>query len=295
MTNEKNNPLGSSGSSPKGAPFVGEQVYVDRGGPLPEHYGDTKIILLPRDPQWIFAYWEINNVTKEDVKKKYGENIFSRSRPSIRIYDVTDVDFNGSNAHHTFDVFLTPEAKNWYIYVGKPRRNFCADLGLLVDDGVFITLARSNVVSTPAARISDITDEEWMLVKEDFEKLMKLSGLDKIGATSAEALKAILQRLEVSVSSKGVSSLGGSMVGVLRQEKVRGFWLVADAELIVYGATEPDALVMVQGQPVKLRPDGTFTLRFAFPDGKQEMPIKAMSGDLKETKQITITVKRETK
>jgi hypothetical protein len=65
--------------------------------------------------------------------------------------------------------------------------------------------------------------------------------------------------------------------------------------LIVYGATEPDALLTVQGKPVKLRPDGTFTLRFAFPDGELTIPVKAISADTIDSRQITITAKRKTK
>lgn len=293
MSNDQNNPPfgASSGStSPKGGPS-NEQGYIDRGGPLPEGYGDTLIVLLPRDPQWIFAYWEISAKTRNEISQKYGANIFQKAKPAIRVYDVTNVNFDGGNANRSFDIFITPESKNWYIYVGMPKRSYCADLGLLVDDGVFITLARSNVVATPAGSVSDIYDEQWMLVKEDFEKLMKLSGIDKIGASSSEALKLLAQRLETVLA---VSSKSGSGVGPVRPGN-RGFWLTADAELIVYGATEPDALLTVQGKPVRLRPDGTFTLRFAFPDGELAIPIKAISADTIDTRQITITAKRKTK
>lgn len=293
MSNDKNNPpydATSGSSSSKGGPS-NEQGYIDRGGPLPDGYGDTLIVLLPRDPQWIFAYWEISDKTRNEITQKYGANIFQKAKAAIRVYDVTHVNFNGQNANRSFDIFITPESKNWYIYVGMPKRSYCADLGLLVDDGVFITLARSNVVATPAGSVSDIYDEQWMLVKEDFEKLMKLSGIDKIGASSAEALKILTQRLE---SVLAVSSKSGSGVGPVKPEK-RGFWLIADAELIVYGATEPDALLTVQGKPVKLRPDGTFSLRFAFPDGELTIPIKAISADTIDTRQINITAKRKTK
>jgi hypothetical protein len=172
MSNNQNDTTfgaSSGGSSPKGGPS-NEQGYIDRGGPLPEGYGDTLIVLLPRDPQWIFAYWEISVKTRDEITKKYGANIFQKAKPAIRVYDVTNVHFDGRNANRTFDIFITPESKNWYIYVGMPKRSYCADLGLLIDDGVFITLARSNVVATPAGSVSDIYDEQWMLVKEDFEK-----------------------------------------------------------------------------------------------------------------------------
>ena len=71
--------------------------------------------------------------------------------------------------------------------------------------------------------------------------------------------------------------------------------MVVNTELIVYGATEPDAKVFVQGKPVHLRSDGTFTLRFALPDGKQVIPVKGISADNLEERTITPIVTRETK
>jgi hypothetical protein len=75
-------------------------------------------------------------------------------------------------------------------------------------------------------------------------------------------------------------------------EKPKGFWLKADTELIVYGATEPDARLTVQGKPVALRPDGSFSLRFYLPDGKQEYPIHAVSNDGTMEREITFVVNR---
>jgi len=82
---------------------------------------------------------------------------------------------------------------------------------------------------------------------------------------------------------------------VKKISKERKFWLKVDCELIVYGATEPDAKVTVQDRAIKLRPDGTFTLRFALPDGKQFIPVKAVSSDDIEERTITPIVSRETK
>jgi hypothetical protein len=70
---------------------------------------------------------------------------------------------------------------------------------------------------------------------------------------------------------------------------------VVNTELIVYGATESDAKVTVQGRPIKLRPDGTFSLRFALPDGKQVIPVAATSSDEAEKRVITPIVNKETK
>jgi hypothetical protein len=63
----------------------------------------------------------------------------------------------------------------------------------------------------------------------------------------------------------------------------------------VYGATECDAKVYVQGREIKLRPDGTFSLRYALPDGKQVIPVHGVAADGLEERTITPIVTKETK
>lgn len=74
----------------------------------------------------------------------------------------------------------------------------------------------------------------------------------------------------------------------------RRFWLVADAELIVYGATEPDATLTIDGKPIKLNPDGTFRLQMAFPDGQMRFPIIAVAADGEQTRSIDLHFRRDT-
>lgn len=57
------------------------------------------------------------------------------------------------------------------------------------------------------------------------------------------------------------------------------FWFRVNAELIIYGSTEPDAHVSIGGRPIRLRPDGSFSYRFALPDGDYELPVIALSRD----------------
>jgi hypothetical protein len=57
----------------------------------------------------------------------------------------------------------------------------------------------------------------------------------------------------------------------------KDFWLNINAELVLYGATEPDAQVTIAGQPIRLRPDGSFSSRFALPDGNYDVLVTALS------------------
>ena len=68
-----------------------------------------------------------------------------------------------------------------------------------------------------------------------------------------------------------------------------------DAELIVYGVSDPHAHVTLQGEPVPLRPDGSFTVRMALPDRRQVIPVIASSPDGVEQRTIILAVERNTK
>ncbi len=75
----------------------------------------------------------------------------------------------------------------------------------------------------------------------------------------------------------------------------RAFHFAIDAALIVYGSTEPDATVALQGEPVGLRSDGTFTVRFTVPDSRQIIPAVAVSADGVEERTIVLAIERYTK
>ncbi len=74
----------------------------------------------------------------------------------------------------------------------------------------------------------------------------------------------------------------------------RKFWLVADAELIVYGATEPDATVTIGGKPIKLNPDGTFRFQMSFQDGLIDYPIMAVAADGVQNRSVHMQFTRKT-
>ncbi|MDD5005195.1 MAG: DUF4912 domain-containing protein [Candidatus Omnitrophica bacterium] len=145
---------------------------------LPAGYGDNKIILQIRDPWWIHSYWEVTQNTKDNLRERLGEQ-YHRASWALRVYDVSFIIFNGSNAHNYFDILINTEASNWYINVSSGR-SFCVDLGLKLKDGTFITVVRSNTVTTPLDGPSWIIDEEWMIPDDEF---MKLYGFGPYGSS----------------------------------------------------------------------------------------------------------------
>ena len=284
--------------------FGNKEKSVNKTG-LPADYGDTRITILPRDPICIFAYWSISKQYFDKLKKEYGKDFLASSKLVIRIYDITDVNFDGNNANRYFDVFVTPNSSSWYVNVGEFNRSWCADLGYLTKDGEFILIARSNTVVMPKYGVSNITDEQWALLQVEFEKLLKFSGVNKIGLSSFDIAKLMRERWEeiVSISlpsSHSNISSSSSMSFFAQQEKQtpqkdKKFWLRADTEIIINGATEPDASLTLKGQPIKLSADGTFSVRFYLPNGEDKYTLEAVSSDGTMKKSITFEISKKTR
>lgn len=130
------------------------------------------------------------------------------------------------------------------------------------------------VISAPSAK--------WTSQQEQaLSKIVSIDETRRVWMGSLEITELIRRRLANEISSFGVSSFGlssfSSPFGGM--EKRKGFWFNINAELIIYGATEPTAKVTLGGNQIKLRPDGSFTYRFSLPDGKYDLPAVAVSAD----------------
>jgi uncharacterized protein len=74
----------------------------------------------------------------------------------------------------------------------------------------------------------------------------------------------------------------------------RTFWFNVQAELVVYGGTEVDATVIIGGRQIQLRPDGTFSYRFALPEGGYFLPAVAISANAEDRRWVNLSFARHT-
>ena len=170
---------------------------------LPHEYGVERMTILARDPFMALGYWELPQARLEQEQGRFGRD----SKLCVRIYDVTGVQFNGTNAAAYFDQEVYERVGSWYFDLGRPAHSFCADLGLMAPDGRFLTLIRSNTVVMPRDGVSDMLDEEWMLVEEEFLKLYGIPGSARGGVhgglSSPEAQEILRQRRLLEITSPG--------------------------------------------------------------------------------------------
>ena len=309
-------------------------------GDLPGGYGESRIVLMPRDPQWAYAYWDVPGEHKEELRRQGGQQL------GLRLYDSTDIDLNYQTAHNVQEYLCDELAREWYVPIPVSDRDYIVEIGYRCADGRWLSLARSAAMRVPPVYPSDWIEDTFITVdwqqdlegKTVYQLVPPRSEQISTGSTtsspiyeeiydmakSAEAARVAgsmfgsMQHVAGSIPSSvypqpvssyvfpsgmgmwsgaGMSGVGMSGAGFsasVPAARPRKFWLVADAELIVYGATEPDATVTIGGRKIKLNPDGTFRFQMSFQDGEIDYPIVAVAADGEQTRSIHMNFERET-
>ena len=306
---------------------VEELASVDDDLPeLPEGYGDSRIVLLPRDPKWAYAYWDISNEHKDELRRQGGQQL------ALRLYDVTDIDQNHQTPHSMQQQDCDEMARSWYLEIPTSDRDYTAEIGYVTGDGNWLMLARSAPIRVPPIYPSDWANDQFVTIGFDDALAGRTYGdLGRAPSTldngsPVEDLPPIYNELFAMTQGQNALRVAGSLFGSMHQvapgalslsgnlsglnmsglnvsglnmsgvgmDRKRNFWLVADAELIVYGATEPNATLTIGDRVVPLSPEGTFRFHVHFPDGKIDYPIRAVAADGEQSRSITMKFDRGT-
>jgi hypothetical protein len=176
--------LPASSVVPPPPPAPAAAAYMDRGPALPSGYGDDHIVALVRDPRCIFVYWELGGGGYERAKQEFGDEM-AGGVWVLRLVKVLGERF--------FDVPVDPATGNWYLHV-EPAERYLVKIGVVLASGLFREIAVSGEVVTPAETVSDVVDEEWMLVRDEFDRLVEeiLSARTPGGVGSSEILHRLL-------------------------------------------------------------------------------------------------------
>ena len=143
---------------------------------LPFSYGETKLVLMVRDPYWAYSYWDFSGETWNGVQARLGED--PSLKPVMRIHDL--------RAKKFYSLLVSLEAKNWYLHLGTPDCRYFAELGIGDGSHRFHLIARSNEVQTPRDKPSEVVDPEWS--DRDFDEIYRLSGGGSPGLSSPGSL-----------------------------------------------------------------------------------------------------------
>ncbi len=269
----------------------------------------SQVTFLPRDPQWAYVFWSISSADRQRAAAAGAEQL------CLRVADVTGLPLGAAHPHALQELVVQGSATEWYLPVPLCDRDYRVELGYRLGGGGWLPLAVSSVARMPADGPSSVVADAFVPFSlegpigpisqplggggVEHERLYQLASAGS--ARSRRIGSEVLHEHEFSHDQAGLLNVSGAGLwasgrsesgsGLLRQ---RSFWLVADAELIVYGATEPSASLFIGDQQIPLEADGTFRVQVPFRDGEQLYPIRAVAADGEQERSIRLEFERRT-
>jgi uncharacterized protein len=250
-----------------------------------------RLVVMVRGPFWLHAYWELTPTGVVRAQAALGEQ-WHAAKPVLRLIHVSSPGSSTAAEQVMRDISIHGGVKNWYVDVVNPPQTYRMEIGYLTSTGRFFSLARSNTVSTPASASSEKLDTHWTDVVENCDKIYAMSGGYSSEANAGELQEVLEERLRRPVGASLGNRYGGMEALVHRDRALR---FHVDAEMIIHGSTHPDANVTLQGAPIKLRPDGTFSVRLDLPNRRQVIPLVAGTRDGASQRTIVLAIERNTK
>jgi len=173
-------------------------LFIDRGPELPGYYGQDKVFAMVRDPNWLYTYWDLTGGARERLAGVAASGVWV-----LRVYNTAAGSYD--------DIPVLIEGGNWYLPVASDTE-YRVEIGVLDRSGKFHIGAASSPIRTPRMGISQLIDEEWLILEDEFRQLMDFSdGLATRFSGSRFLSEVIRGKQRVSgMHSAGVSSIGGS-------------------------------------------------------------------------------------
>jgi hypothetical protein len=277
-------------------PAQREFGFPDVAPELPGSYSEPKLVLMPKDPEYMFCYWELTpTLIEEKEKEKLRDGNY---RETLKINWESRSLFE---PNFTFiPVFFW--ARKWYFGVPQVGQRYQVELGWLSDSGHFISIIRSNLSELP---------ESWAATQkrlaEQSEVLAYSSRHTKIIGSSeqlaVEDIRAFVPEWNLSSESMsssswsrgaGDSATGAAATGVSGTSRQVGKASKAKpatpkARLEVSGKVLPGTQVFLAGNSVPVDPQGYFKTEFPYQKDILNLEIASRSGatrsftyDLKE-------------
>ena len=124
---------------------------------LPERYGDHRLVTLARDPNWAYAYWDLNPTRVRDLLNSAGQTA-DKARWVLRVYSAAL--HPAEDKGHFFDIDIDVKTGSYYLDLSRPGARFIVEIGVIDASGMFRTTAQSNPVILPMDHPAETTAPE---------------------------------------------------------------------------------------------------------------------------------------
>ncbi len=262
-----------------------EAVYIPQPKPEVVKVTPDRVTLIIRDAYWLQCDWHFQDRSHQQAEISLGMD-WAGAKFILRLMDLTKADHGRTAGQIVKEVVLPAGATSWFLESGGPGKKLQADLGYKTLDGKYYSLGQTSAAL--------VTPHPGQIRANQEQGGMTLDGATALAASlgsvalSGEAMGFLEERMKRSISSTPTSGAPAGM----NNSKLQ---LHVEAEVHVTGTTAPNARVLVKGEPVRLKPEGTFFVKMKLNDGRLILPATAVSSDGREEKTVILALERHTR
>lgn len=247
-----------------------------------------RVVLTACDSYWLRACWEVTPQLVDRIRCAMGRH-WHTADPILRVYTVDrEMKYGSSRRAPYADIEIRGGLGSWYLNVDNPPCSFMVELGYRARDGQFFTLASSNTVTTPQKYFNDAFNRA---------ALGELDAVTKLGRRrprlAAPSVKSEDEALDANAFP--VSSTFNRTEDFADLNDGDDVQFHVDVEIVVKGQAPPNSFVTIKEEPIRLSPEGKFSVRYSLPERRHVFPVANTSRDGVETRTVVLAVDRNTK
>jgi hypothetical protein len=278
-------------------PAQREFGFPDVAPELPGSYSEPKLVLMPKDPEYMFCYWELTPTLIGEKEKE--------KMPAGNYRETLKINWESKSLFEPNFTFIPVFfwARKWYFGVPQVGQRYQVELGWLSDSGHFISIIRSNLSELPeswaatqkrlaeqnevlaySSRHTKIIGSSEQLAVEDIRSFVPEWNLSSESMSSSSWSRGAGDASAQAATATGVTG-SNRQAGKAPKSKPAN----PKARLEVSGKVLPGTQVFLAGNSVPVDPQGYFKTEFPYQKDILNLEIASRSGasrsftyDLKE-------------
>jgi len=278
-------------------PAQREFGFPDVAPELPGSYNEPKLVLMPKDPEYMFCYWELTpNLIEEKEREKM---------PAGNYRETLKINWESKSLFEPNFTFIPVFfwARKWYFGVPQVGQRYQVELGWLSDSGHFISIIRSNLSELPeswaatqkrlaeqnevlaySSRHTKIIGSSENLAVEDIRTFVPEWNLSSESMSSSSWSRGAGEAAAQAAAATGVSGASRAAGRASKSKPAN-----PKARLEVSGKVLPGTRVLIAGNSVPVDGQGHFKTEFPYQKDILNLEIASRDGakrsftyDLKE-------------
>lgn len=289
---------GQSVNPPVGRPPVSRPNRLrsseySENGSSPEASKD-RLVAQVLDSHWLHAVWSLSLGIFDRARAALGAG-WHQAVPIIRVFEIGGEDEPSGATTWVKDIEIQGNVDHWYVPVESASCSYTLQIGYRTADGNFFTLARSNKVTTPQENSPATTERDQNGRQSSRSNGSMHAGCFGNNEKYGEGEQPPLWKNDFYSNSIEADENGSNGNDSDQCRINKEFQITLQTELIIHGTAHPDSELTCLGNVVALDESGRFSFRLAFLEGRQVIPVAAVTPDGKEKYTTVLGIMRNTK